>query len=85
MRNSSTDNEPALISYLRTCDTSPDNELAATIIGNSVAGLKIRPRILSYNEDGTKVYGLTGKQVKILLKNYDAHNFLLETRLDSSS
>src|SRR5580704_7672532 len=69
--------EPSLISYLRTCDTSPNNELAATIKGNSTKNLGIRPRILAYNEDGSKVYGLNGKQVAKILAIYDCHEYSL--------
>jgi hypothetical protein len=70
-------NDPTLISYLRTCDTSPNNELSATIVGKSCKNLGIRPRILAYNEDGSKIYGLTGKQVSKVLEIYDSHEHSL--------
>jgi hypothetical protein len=64
--------DPPLIAYLRTCSTDPNEDLAATMQGRSSAGLGVRPRVLAHNEDGSKVYGLSGKQVAKVLATYDA-------------
>lgn len=63
--------DPPFIAYLRTCSTDPNNELAATLRGRTSSGLGVRPRVLAHDGDGTKVYGLNGKQVAKVLKTYD--------------
>jgi hypothetical protein len=63
--------DPPLIAYLRTCSTDPDKTLAATIQGRSSRGLGVRPTVLAHEQDGSKVYGLSGKQVAKVLATYD--------------
>lgn len=65
--------EPPLVAYLRSKAIGPECELAATIKGRNPAHLGIRPRVLDTDADGTKVYGLSRKQVRKVLANWDAH------------
>jgi hypothetical protein len=69
---SSGQTEPQFITYLRGCSTDSGKTLAATFVGRTSRGLGVRPRVLSHQENGEKVYGLSGPQVARILAMYDA-------------
>lgn len=49
-----------------------DSDLFVTLVGRSMRGLGVRPRILAHNGDGTKVYGLSRDQAERVVAHYDA-------------
>lgn len=68
--------EPAIITIARECAQRPDDAFGATVVlparsKGAWSALKVRPELLSENQNGDRVYRVSPKQARKILKVWE--------------